>query len=46
MKGAGGRPKRFEGMKKCVSHRGDGLASMFLSNFTDCYTVNLQLIVC
>lgn len=32
------------GMKKCVSHCGDGLASVFLSKFTDCYTVNLQLV--
>ena len=41
MKGAGGRPRKFGGMKKCVSHCGDGLASVFLSNFTDCHTLKL-----
>ena len=44
MKGAGGRPRKFWGMKKCVFHCGDGLASVFLSNFTDWYTLNLQYV--
>ena len=45
MRGAGGRASRFRGMKKCVSDRGDDLTDVFMSNFSDCYTLNVQLIV-
>lgn len=45
VRGAGGRASRYREMKKCVSDHGDDLTDVFMSNFSDCYTLNVQLIV-